>query len=403
MSFAAPHAGLEKRFGPLVALHPLDLELAPGAALAVLGPNGAGKSTLLRLLAGLARPSAGSDRDRGRERASRSERRRSVGLVGHATFLTPTLTTRENLLLAARLYGLAAPAERAARALADEELEAVAERRAGALSRGLAQRAAIARALLHDPQARAARRALDGPRRARRGAPLGAARGREARGARAGRRHPRPRRAWWASPSARCVLVRGRAAWLEARGAARASARSTPPPSAARGAPGERAMNALLAVLWKDLVSEWRSRDRLVAMGVFALLVVIVLYLAAPPGAGPEARAHVPGLLWVAYLFAGVLGLNRAFATELENEALSLLALAPVERGWIFLGKALASFAAAARGAGRDRRRLRARLRPRPLARGRPARAGGRARRGGPLLAWARSSPRSRCARSTAR
>ena len=104
-------------------------------------------------------------------------------------------------------------------------------------------------------------------------------------------------------------------------------------------------MNALLAVLWKDLVSEWRSRDRLVAMGVFALLVVIVLYLAAPPGAGPETRAHVPGLLWVAYLFAGILGLNRAFATELENEALSLLALAPVERGFLFLGKALASFA----------------------------------------------------------
>ena len=103
-------------------------------------------------------------------------------------------------------------------------------------------------------------------------------------------------------------------------------------------------MNALLAVLWKDLVSEWRSRDRLVAMGVFSLLVVIVLYLAAPPGAGPEARAHVPGLLWVAYCFAGVLGLNRAFATELENEALSLLALAPVERGFLFLGKALASF-----------------------------------------------------------
>jgi ABC-type transport system involved in cytochrome c biogenesis permease component len=53
-------------------------------------------------------------------------------------------------------------------------------------------------------------------------------------------------------------------------------------------------VNALVAVLWKDLVSEWRSRDRLVAMGVFALLVVIVLYLAAPPGSGPEARAHCP-------------------------------------------------------------------------------------------------------------
>jgi heme exporter protein B len=103
-------------------------------------------------------------------------------------------------------------------------------------------------------------------------------------------------------------------------------------------------MSALLAVLWKDLVSEWRTRDRLVAMTVFALLVVVVLYLAAPPGAGAEARAHVPGLLWVAYLFAGVLGLNRAFATELDNEALSLLALAPVDRGWIFLGKAFASW-----------------------------------------------------------
>jgi heme exporter protein B len=103
-------------------------------------------------------------------------------------------------------------------------------------------------------------------------------------------------------------------------------------------------VSALVAVLWKDLVSEWRSRDRLVAMGVFALLVVVVLYFAAPPGDGAEARTHVPGLLWVAYLFAGVLGLNRAFASELENEALSLLALAPVDRGWIFLGKALASW-----------------------------------------------------------
>jgi heme exporter protein A len=150
VSVALRTRGLEKRFGPLVALHALDLELAPGASLAVLGPNGAGKSTLLRVLAGLARPSAGTIEVASGAR-SRVARRRAVGLVGHATFLTPTLTTRENLLLAARLHGLAAAGERVARALGDEELEAVAERRAGALSRGLAQRAAIARALLHDP------------------------------------------------------------------------------------------------------------------------------------------------------------------------------------------------------------------------------------------------------------
>lgn len=104
-------------------------------------------------------------------------------------------------------------------------------------------------------------------------------------------------------------------------------------------------MNVLWAVLWKDLVIEWRSRDRVVAMGVFAVLVVVILYFTTPPGPEPGAREHLPGLLWVAYTFAAVLGLNRAFALELDNEAISGLALAPADRGWIFLGKASASFA----------------------------------------------------------
>jgi heme exporter protein B len=66
---------------------------------------------------------------------------------------------------------------------------------------------------------------------------------------------------------------------------------------------------------------------------------------AAPPGADPEARAHLPGLLWVAWLFAAILGLNRSFALELENDAWAGLALAPADRGWIYLGKAAASLA----------------------------------------------------------
>jgi heme exporter protein B len=103
-------------------------------------------------------------------------------------------------------------------------------------------------------------------------------------------------------------------------------------------------LNALLAVLWKDLAIEWRSRDRFAAMLVFSLLVVLVLYFAAPPSLDAAQNGYVPGLLWVAYLFAGVLGMNRAFAAELENDALSALALAPVDRGFLFAGKALASF-----------------------------------------------------------
>lgn len=98
-------------------------------------------------------------------------------------------------------------------------------------------------------------------------------------------------------------------------------------------------MNAFLAVLWKDLLCEWRSRDRLVAMLVFSALVVVVFHFALPGGAGARTRALAPGLLWVATVFAALLGLGRAFAMELENDALAGLALAPAERGWIFLGK----------------------------------------------------------------
>jgi heme exporter protein B len=101
-------------------------------------------------------------------------------------------------------------------------------------------------------------------------------------------------------------------------------------------------VTALLAVLGKDLQIEWRSRDRVAAMAVFALLVVVVFQFAAPPGASPEARGHLPGLLWVAWVFSAILGLNRAFALELENDAWAGLALAPADRGWIYLGKALA-------------------------------------------------------------
>lgn len=151
MSGAAVRArGLTRRFGPLVALRPLDLDLEPGETLAVLGPNGAGKSTLLRMLAGLARPSGGELRIGG-EAKTRPEQRRQVGLIGHQTFLSPALTVRENLIFAARLHGLTDAAERAERGLRALDLDAFAERRAVTLSRGLAQRAAIARALVHDP------------------------------------------------------------------------------------------------------------------------------------------------------------------------------------------------------------------------------------------------------------
>jgi heme ABC exporter ATP-binding subunit CcmA len=142
--------GVAKRFAGTAALEGLDLDLAPGASVAVLGPNGAGKSTLLRLLAGLARPSAGRIEIDGRPPTDRRARA-ALGYLGHATLLSPSLSVRENLVFAARLYGVADPRARADELLASEGLEALADRRAGALSRGQAQRVAIARALVHAP------------------------------------------------------------------------------------------------------------------------------------------------------------------------------------------------------------------------------------------------------------
>ena len=103
-------------------------------------------------------------------------------------------------------------------------------------------------------------------------------------------------------------------------------------------------MSVFWAILWKDLVTEWRSRDRAVAMGLFAALVVAILQFALPGGAHPDNEDLAPALLWVTTIFAALLGLNRAFAMELENEALSALSLIPADRGWVFLGKAAASF-----------------------------------------------------------
>jgi heme exporter protein B len=104
-------------------------------------------------------------------------------------------------------------------------------------------------------------------------------------------------------------------------------------------------VNVLLAVLWKDLLTEWRSRERVVAMLIFSCLVVVVFHFSLPGGATARTAASAPGLLWVAYVFAAVLGLGRAFALELENDALSGIALVPVDRGWVFLGKAAANLA----------------------------------------------------------
>jgi heme exporter protein A len=142
--------GVARRYGEREALSGVTLELAPGQTLGVFGPNGAGKTTLLRVLATLLRPHAGSARVLEAELPDGAWKVRGrVGYVAHESLLYRDLSVRENLLFHARLHGVA-------RERVEETLEAVGlRRRAGdtlrELSKGMVQRAAVARAVLHDP------------------------------------------------------------------------------------------------------------------------------------------------------------------------------------------------------------------------------------------------------------
>jgi heme exporter protein A len=145
--------GLRRSFGRLRVLHDIDLTLSPGEALAVAGPNGAGKSTLLRILAGLMRPTAGEVHVLGRPlTGNAAEARRAIGLLSHQSLLYDDLTVAENLTFVARLYGLPRPGDAARAALEAAGLAGRADDSPRRLSRGLLQRAAIARALLHAPR-----------------------------------------------------------------------------------------------------------------------------------------------------------------------------------------------------------------------------------------------------------
>ena len=143
--------GLTHRFGSELALDGVDLTLDTGEHIAVLGDNGAGKTTLLKILATGLRPMLGSLQIAGLD-AFREKRRlrHHIGYVAHATGLYPALTAAENLEFFCELQGVK-------RSHVEEVLElvglhGVAHRRAAELSRGMQQRLAIARAVLHEPR-----------------------------------------------------------------------------------------------------------------------------------------------------------------------------------------------------------------------------------------------------------
>jgi heme exporter protein B len=95
-------------------------------------------------------------------------------------------------------------------------------------------------------------------------------------------------------------------------------------------------------MLWKDILTEYRTKDALTSMLMFGLLVILMFHFAFEPDS-LETEKFGPGLLWMTFIFAGILGMNRAFAGERENESLQGVMLAPIDWGAIYLGKMLAN------------------------------------------------------------
>lgn len=99
----------------------------------------------------------------------------------------------------------------------------------------------------------------------------------------------------------------------------------------------------MLAILWKDLLIELRTKETVALLLLLGLLILVVLSFAFDP-ASPLREAAAPGVLWVAMIFAGTLGMNRSLLRERDNECLSGLLLAPLDRGTIYLAKTAANF-----------------------------------------------------------
>lgn len=144
---------LVKSFGPRSALAGVDLSVQEGDFLTLVGPNGAGKTTLLRVLATLTRPTSGTVRIAGLDPARAGDRaRRRIGFLSHRTLLYDDLTAEQNLRFYARMYDLQGDAERIAYLTERVGLTARRHDLVRTFSRGMQQRLAVARAVLHQPQ-----------------------------------------------------------------------------------------------------------------------------------------------------------------------------------------------------------------------------------------------------------
>ena len=289
------------------------------------------------------RPSAGEVVLRGvRLQTGDPEWHRRIGVLSHQSFLYGHLTLEENLRFFGRLFGFRDLSARIPERLEQVGLAERANSQARTLSRGMRQRLALARTLLHDPDfvlldepytgldahaAAVLRQVLASLKDGHRTVIL--VTHNLSQGARVGGpcRHPGAGalRVPGGPIGDRCGRLR---ALLPGEGG------------------GGRLMEYLRqmgAVIWKDLVVELRTRERIAAMGGFTVLVGVLFNYSIDPTV-VEPQAIAAGLIWMTMVFGGMLGLGRTFHLEEEDGAFQGILLSPIPRDALYLGKVVANF-----------------------------------------------------------
>ena len=361
---------LVRTYGPIRAVDGISFTLAEGELLTVLGPNGAGKTTLLGLLGGALRPQAGEIWFRGALRdPALTDWRREIGVLSHRTSLYGALSARENLTFYGRLYGLTGLGERIGTRLAEVGLEGAADRRVREFSRGMRQRLALARTLLHDPSlvfldepftgldvhasallrdvlarlkngrrtvilvthnlseglALADRVAIQNEGRfAFLGGPMEIPRGGEERFYRQTVERPRSPRPDGELSSPRPPPVR------------------RPEPGAGDPRSVRGYLSEVRTLAAKDLRIEFRTRERFASMTAFVVLSALLFNYAVDwTLLSPQDLASA--LIWMIIVLGGLLGLGRTFELEKEDGAMEGLLVAPIRRDALFVGKVVAN------------------------------------------------------------
>jgi heme ABC exporter ATP-binding subunit CcmA/heme exporter protein CcmB len=391
---------LTKSFGPRRALADVNLHIAPGEFVVLVGPNGAGKTTLLRILATLSRPTSGTVRVTGLDVAqSGTAVHRQIGFLSHHTLLYDDLTAEQNLAFYARMYAIPDAQARIAELLEQVGLAPRRHDLVRTYSRGMQQRLAVARAVLHRPRlllldepytgldplaaetltalltaladegctllltshnlestVTAQRRVVvlhrgyvvhDAPLTDAHAFPAlyrnivqeAGARKQEAGGKERETRNKK-QEAGIGNGAARMENREGRMENGEGRG--------EPPASKIQNQKSKirnpNYFRTTWAIIAKDIAAELHTREIFSAMFVFAVLALLIFSFALDLR-GDLARVAAPGVLWATIAFAGTLGLSRSMAREQQSGGIEGLLLAPVDRTAIFFGKAAGNIA----------------------------------------------------------